>query len=247
MQDQGSTGFVNVRIALRVAAVLAQRARPAPFVLAGRALALCVVGGPRRGGRAVDHRLATAMEGALVLVAHRSAAEPDDTTRLELAASALALAWVRPRLRRAAGAASEAWLSDLGAPAALPTAAGLSLRVLFALLADQRDVASEAVFALLRHEACPLGAVLHDWTVARLQGHGPLREAQCFEHLQLLAGPEDALAMLVASEALAQRAGLAGEDARRVPRLRWPTTLPVPPRKGGTNAALGATAPASLR
>jgi hypothetical protein len=59
------------------------------------------------------------------------------------------------------------------------------------LLREDLDTAAAASHALGQHPHSVIAGVIHDWTVARIQHHGPHRETQCFHALRTALATEN--------------------------------------------------------
>jgi hypothetical protein len=116
------------------------------------------------------------------------------------------------------------WRARVRSPEALRGADALAAWTLLALAEGEGEQAAAGVEALWESERPDLAGLLHDWVVARLQGHGAMREAHCAANFVWFArGTHRWLLPLVA---LAERSG-AGRSATGHPTptapdlLRW--------------------------
>jgi hypothetical protein len=178
------------------------------FVLAGDALATSRLGCGRAPLDDDALELADAMSGALLEVdvqAHR--ADPDGRVRVAIATAILSFA--RPRLARSADGWVDAWTGPgLGAAGRMSDPVALAARALFALRRGDLSDAASAADRLAEIDGDAIAGAIHDWAVARVQGHGAEREASCFEHLVLDLGGRHPALVLVAAAVWARQAGL---------------------------------------
>lgn len=165
-------------------------------------------------------QLADAMVGSLLIVHAATADAEDADRRVRLAMSAAVVAAVRPHTATACADAMRLWLGyGIGSPRRHENGYALAARVLLSLWLDDADSAAEAVDALLEIDRTGTAGVLHDWVVARVQGHGVARETQCFDHLRLSlsqspGGGHGAALIVLAGAVVVRRAGLPIRDLR---------------------------------
>lgn len=174
------------RVMQRLVGLLRQTDSRRAYATAGEALATALLASKPGDLSEEARQLADAMLGSLLLVqraAHDD--EPEDRVRLALATAVLSV--VRPHTESVCDSAIGAWIGfGIGSPRRMqdePEA--LAARVLLALLVGDADHAAEAVDVLVDVDRSRIAGILYDWVVARIQGHGRDREAQCFHALRL--------------------------------------------------------------
>ena len=172
----------------RTSAVTSER-RPgthAAFITGGQALAAAILA-HRPGGElpAAAEELADVMVGELLLVQAASAGDGDADRRVRMAMAVEVLSLIRPQFARVCDPVAHLWTSTgLGAARGMDDPQVLVGRVLLALLRGDLDDAADSVEALADVDHEGVAGVMHDWTVACVQGHGPAREATCFHALR---------------------------------------------------------------
>lgn len=174
------------RLLGRLVQLLRTREGKGAFTTAGEALANSLLASRPMPLSVEAEQLADAMVGSLLLVnaATADAEEPDRRVRLAVATIAMAVA--RPHTAAAAYHAVTTWVgTGIGCPRRQDNPYALACRVLLALWLDDNDTAANAIDTLVERDHTGVAGVLHDWVVARIQGHGADREAQCFDHLRL--------------------------------------------------------------
>ncbi len=180
---------------------------------AGEALALAILNASDVNRLPVwAEDLADTMVGALLRILERSEAESPPDERVALAVAAITLSIARPHTAVMIDSAVDAWLDwRIGRPTVQTPPATLSAWTLLHLFRRDTDSAAETVTALLDRQPHGVGLILHDWTVACIQSHGPEREAQNFHHLRAVLPPSSGLApglLLVAAATATQAANL---------------------------------------
>lgn len=197
------------RLLSRLVSILRSTEERPAFPVAGEALASAMISSLPDGAPDEAEHIADSMVGALLRVQDAEAGDADRRVRCALGASVLAIA--RPHTRRACEEAAAKWMGfGLGSPNHHRDEYALAARVLLALWLGDTDGAADAVYALSEDDRLGVSGVLHDWVVARRQGHGPSREAACFEHFLLAFSPrqgDGAAIVLLAAAVAARRAG----------------------------------------
>lgn len=202
------------RVLDRLTALLRNGDSRTAFVTGGEALAAGLLA--TRGGIAPSlsaTQLADAMVGSLLIVDRGTADDEDADRRVRLALATTVLSVARPHTARFCDGIVSIWLGlGLGSVRKMENPYALAGRVLLALLRNDADDASDAVDALIDIDRTGVGGILHDWVVARLQGHGNVREAACFHALRLSlsqtpGGGEGAALLIVGAAVVVERAG----------------------------------------
>ena len=166
-----------------------QDASAASFVAAGDALAL-VLG--TRGGHPLPiwtQQLANSAVGSLLRVQDTTMDHASPLERIRLSRAAAILSIICPRASAGCDAAISTWMGW----GTMPFEAWertternvIETQILLAMFLDDLDQAMGCVNVLLDCEPNGVGLVMHDWVIARLQGHGRARDTQCFNHLWL--------------------------------------------------------------
>ena len=195
---------------------------PSAWVSAGEALALAIL-----NTRDVNRLplwaddLADTMVGALLRILDRSVNDSSDDQRVALAVAAVTLSIARPHTTVMTDAAVAAWLGwGIGRPGKENDPAVLAAWTQLHLFRRDTDGAAETVTTLLDRQPHGVGLILHDWTVACIQSHGPEREAQNFHHLRAVLPLTSSLGpgFLLVAAATATQAAL-------LPRARVMTWL----------------------
>ena len=157
-----------------------------PYLAAGDALGAALATAGPGGLPQWANDLADAMVGGLLRVQDETMDHAEAGDRVRLAYAAALLSIVRPRASAACDAAIGVWLGwGIGTPSAMAGTDGLAQRALLAMFVEDLDQASACVDELLVRDPDGVGFLLHDWVVARLQGHGTVRDGQCFDHLRI--------------------------------------------------------------
>ncbi len=221
------------RLAIRIRSRDGSRAS---WIAGGEGLALGIRGAGRDGMPLWASDLADAMVGSLLRVLDRSVDEADLTERVGLAAAAVVLSVARPHCAFVLDGAVDAWLGwTPEAPSPACDRDTLALWTLLALLRGEAEEAAEAVWALCERDDERFGTLLHDWVVARIQGHGPDREVQCFHALRAALAATDGAppALGIVAAAVAVRA----MGGRRDEVLPWLDRIALELAEDGTSRA----------
>ncbi len=238
MTPFGMVATPDERLMQRLVGLLRRGAGATPFITAGHALTNAVMA-TRGIGDLPDwaEDLADAMVGALILVQQRTQGLENADIRVELATAAAVLGVVRPRVAPVCRGAITVWLGFGMPPARWQNDPNqLAARTLLFLALDDTDAAIKSIDALLEFGGAPANGVLHDWTVSRVQRHGPSREAQCFHNLRLaLMGYPSATLQLLAAIVVMERMGRGCGDA-----LGWLDQVAVDIRDAGTSCRASA-------
>jgi hypothetical protein len=124
-------------------------------------------------------------DGSLLRVLGTTLDDARAAERVSLALAAVVLTVARPHTAGVLDGATDAWLGWTPERAtARHGAAVLAPWTLLNLFRGDVEGAADCAHALCDADQGGMGLILHDWTVARIQGHGPNREAQCFHALR---------------------------------------------------------------
>ena len=172
---------------------LRQGASGASFVAAGDALTLLL--GTRCSRPLPDWslQLANAAVGSLLRVQDMTMDQAEPLERIQLSRAAAILSILCPRASAGCDAAISTWMGWDTMPVEATEGNGnvVPTQALLAMFLNDLEQARDCVSLLLDDESNGVGLVLHDWVIARLQGHGQARDAQCFHHFWLsLRRPE---------------------------------------------------------
>jgi len=220
--DPYTARLPDARLMVRLMIQLRFGDRVGAFTRAGEALAIAILAS--RGGQPMPQwaePLADAMVGALLLVEDQTIDSALPEERLRLSIAAIVLSVMRPRASSGTDGAISLWMGwGMGTPRCVDDELSLLRWTLLRLFLDDNDGAANAVHKML--ELAPYGPalVLHDWVVARLQGHGEFRLRQCFSNLRTLlsSDPTDSHpALLVAAAVALNQCG----PMRRAEVLGW--------------------------
>ena len=176
------------RVMRRLAWLVRQQGTPAAFVRAARGLAQAErshAEGALLPGWAID--VSEVLVGALLRVADTPITAPGPALELALACGTLAVA--RPEVAPTCAARMGRTLDEVWEPAHQLEPADAAALAVLALWADDAERAAEAA-ARLRDAPCPGSGAIYDHVVARLQDHGPWREAHCVSHLRVALATE---------------------------------------------------------
>lgn len=209
------TGAPAPRILGRLVARLRHEGGGSPaFVLAGDAVAACRLATVRGPLDEDALALTDAMIGELLLVDARTADHTDADDRLRVAIATAILPFCRPHVERVSDALVGVWTGvGIGDARRMEDPVALAARALFSLRAGDLTDATGAADRLAEVDGEAIAGAIHDWLVARVQGHGTEREAQCLEHLALALGGRHPALVLVAVLVWAKQAGLGGDVA----------------------------------
>lgn len=206
------------RLLRRLVQLLRSRDERSTYCVAGEALANALLASRPEPLSADAEQLADAMVGSLLIVHAATADAEDADRRVRLAMSAAVVAAARPHTATACADAMSVWIgTGIGSPRRHESGYALAARVLLSLWIGDVDTAAVAVDALLDIDRTGVAGVLHDWVVARVQGHGVERESRCFDHLRLSlsqspGGGHGAALIVLAAAVVVRRAGLPMRD-----------------------------------
>ncbi|MBT3220709.1 MAG: hypothetical protein HN348_16605 [Proteobacteria bacterium] len=166
-----------------------QDASAASFIAAGDALGLVLGTRSNRPLPMWTQQLANSAVGSILRVQDTTMDHASPLDRIRLSRAAAILSIICPRASAGCDAAISTWMGWGTMPFTawdgktdgniLPT------QILLAMFLDDLEQAMGCVNVLLDCEPNGLGLLMHDWVIARLQGHGQARDAQCFHHLWL--------------------------------------------------------------
>ena len=188
----------------------------ASWIAGGEALALAVLSNPQDLPIWASD-LADTMVGSLLRVLDRSVDEATADERAGLALAAVVLSVTHPHCTSVLDGAVDAWTADDEVLSRnIVGEDTLATWVVVLLLRDRVEVARDTAETLCERDGSGIGAVLHDWVVARAQGHGSSREFQLFHAVRaaLLAqrGAMHRPGLVIAAAAAATRG--AGQKRR---------------------------------
>lgn len=187
------------------------------FALGGDALAATRLAAVRAPLDEDALALSDAMIGELLLVDAHAADHEDADVRLRLAIATAVIPFARPHMARVTDALVAVWTGvGLGSAQRMHDPTALAARALFAMQRGDLVDAADAAGRLAAVDGEGVAGAVHDWVVARVQGHGTEREAQCFEHLALALGGRHAALLLVAVGTWAAVAGVDRNAAAQV-------------------------------
>jgi hypothetical protein len=222
----------------RLVQILRSRDEHPAYSVAGEALANAILASSPGELPVEAEQLADAMLGSLLRVTAETADAEDADRRVRLAMATAVVAAARPHAALACHQAIGTWMgTGIGSPLRQRHTYALAARVLLSLWLNDRDAAAEATNALVEFDRTGLSGVLHDWVVARLQGHGAEREAQCFEALRLSmafapGGGDGAALVVLAAAVVVRRQGNTMRGVRSfIDDASMPKRTPVPERR----------------
>lgn len=204
----------------RLVQILRSRDEHPAYSVAGEALANALLASSPGSLPVEAEQLADAMLGSLLRVTSATADAEDADRRVRLAMATAVVAATRPHAALACHQAIGTWMGmGIGSPLRHENTYALAARVLLSLWLDDKDAAAEAINALVEIDRTGISGVLHDWVVARLQGHGAEREARCFEALRLSVafapgGGDGAALVVLAAAVVVRRRGGTMRDVR---------------------------------
>ena len=186
--------------------------------------------------------LADTMVGSTLRVLDNSVDHASVKDRVALGLAAATLSVARPHCTRVLDGAVDAWIG--WTPEGPEVEHGedvLAAWTMLHLMRGNTDAAAECAHVLCDADNTGVGLILHDWVVARIQGHGSQRELQSFHALRAVLSTTGGFrpGLLIAAAATTTRV----TGMKRRTTLEWLDRIALDLAADGTSRATPLAAP----